>query len=244
MKKFTFYYDNSKNKQQLVVTGKMDTACLEGDTEHKKCLPLKIAGELGWDIILPDTYKISWNGGNSPKDIEITTSQKTDFISSSLGYGIITFKIPYLFELEKDTFIWIKGPSNNPVSLDLYALEGVVEADWFPSHITMNYKVVSKNKEIILEKGKPYCRLIPYPKNYIEEFIPQYEEMEKNENFSKKYMNYNYVNRFLPFSKSYLTSYIKGMLGKEKVVNVPKIRLSLPKETFKEISKCPLHKLL
>lgn len=243
MKKFLLYSTEENYNNENVKIGKTDSSFLGKDNEHQKCLPFKIAGELGWDLTLPESYEIYWNGGDNKKDITIKAPNKTDFISSSLGYGIITFKIPYLFQLEKDTFLWIKGGGNNPLSLDLYACEGVVEADWFPSHITMNYKIVTKDKWISLDKGKSYCRLVPYPKNYIENFIPTHSNMKEDKSFFKRYITYNHYNRFIPFAKTYLTSYIKGMIGKEKVKNVPKIKLSSFTEAPSKQSKCPFHKL-
>jgi hypothetical protein len=238
MKAFTLYLEN-KNTERLVAVGKTDPSFLGNDRDHKKCLPFKVAGEMGWDILLPETYEVYWNGGDLPSDIKITTEKHTDFISSTLGNGILTFKIPYLFELEEETFLWIKGGGNCPLSIDLYPCEGVVEADWFPGHITMNYKFITREKQIVLKKGTPYCRLLPYPKNYIESFNLEYATVESSANFKSKYLGYNFFNQTSHFFKAY----IKGMLGREKVKNIPRIILSTPKEKIGEISKCPMTKL-
>jgi hypothetical protein len=240
--KFNLYHiDNCK--QKIVVTGETNGSFLGDTLEYKKCLPFLIAGELGWDLILTEDYVINWNGGKAPQDISIKTEEKNPFIFSNFGNGILTFKIPYLIELEENTFLWVKGPNNNPLSTELYPTEGLVEADWFPSNFGIDYKILVKNKDIVLKKNSAFCRLVPYPKNYIEKFNPQYSLLKDNPTFFENHVAYQQTNRFFFWSKYFLTAYINGILGDEKVKNfVPKIKLTTPKDNSGDISKCPFHK--
>jgi hypothetical protein len=241
--KFNLYHIDN-NKQKIVVTGTTNGTFLGDTLEYKKCLPFLIAGELGWDLILTQDYVVNWNGGNAPEDVAIKTEGPDSFVFSNFGHGILTFKIPYLFELEENTFLWVKGPNNNPLSLDLYPTEGLVEADWFPSNFGIDYKILTKNKDILLKKDSAFCRLVPYPKNYIETFEPQYSTFKKNPGFFQTHIAYQQTNRFFFWSKYFLTAYMNGILGDEKVKNfVPKIKLTAPKEHSGDISKCPFHKL-
>jgi hypothetical protein len=224
--------------------GRSDFSFLgEGEKKHKDCLPVKIAGELGWDMRLPEDFTLRWDGGYSSKAITISKAKNPenwDTISSSMGYGIISFKIPYLFDIEPGNFLWIKAPTNNPLSLDLYPTEGVVESDWFPGHITMNYRVTTPNVDIHLSEGKSYCRVVPYPKNYIETFSPQWQSMEDNPEFARRYENYTVWNRFMIGAKQFMRSYMLGFIGDTPVENTKKILLSKPAEG----KRCPFHNII
>ena len=243
--KFNIHFATNQTCQ-LVEPGKTNGAFLGSTEEYKKCLPFLIAGELGWDVILPYDYIINWNGGSSPEDIKITSEDTSEVLTSTgFGAGILTLRIPYFFELENDTFLWIKGPTNNPLSLDLFPTEGLVEADWFPGLISIDYKILVKNKDIVLKKNSAYCKLVPYPKNYIEKFQPKYLTLKENKPFLARQAIYQQVNRMFPWMKNFLTCYFNGILGDKKVENfVPKIKLSKPTRNEKKESKCPFHRLL
>ena len=244
MKKFDIFHEPDRAVQKLVKPGEANFGFLENDVSHNKCLPLRIAGNMGWDIVMPETWTVNWNGGNSRKDIAITKPNNPelfDFVTSSLGNGIVTIKIPYLFNLEKGNFLWLKGANNNPLALGLYPMEGLVESDWFSAHITMNYKIIEKNKDILLAKDTPYCRAIPYPKKYIEDFQPTYREITQNSFFLKKLFSYIRVDKLNPFSKMHLKSYAKGFDGIGFVENIKRVSLTSP--ISGDIKKCPFHKL-
>lgn len=226
-------------KEELLCTGKSSSFFLGGDEKHKKCLPFRLVGELGWDIILPENFTVYWTGGLRREDIEITSESGSDFVASTIGSGVLSFKIPYLFELEAGNFLWLKGPNNNPLSTDLYACEGLVESDWFPGDITMNYKMLTRGKSIELKKGTPYCRLVPYPKNYIEKYAPKYRQLKDSPEFYQKYATYIHSSKFAAGLKTF-GSYFKGLLGTKKMDNFLKINLSAPEGKNK---KCPFHKL-
>jgi hypothetical protein len=238
--KFDVYFDDADQTTQIA-PGNLGCSFL-GTDSYKKCLPFNIAGQLGWDIKLPHDYIVYWNGGEKPEDLKVISKTKEPQLFSKFGYGILTITIPYLFELEENTFLWIKGPTNNPLSTLLYPCEGVVEADWFPGQLAIDYKVLIKNTEIELKKDSPYCRILPYPKFYIEQFKPTYKDLNTAKRFNEKLSLYNLYDKFLAFSKFFLKSYNNGMLGTKKMNNVPKIKLTSPDK--EKINKCPFHKVL
>ena len=226
-------------KEELLQPGKSSSFFLGGDEKHKKCLPFRLVGELGWDITLPETFRIYWTGGAEREDIEIISESASDFVTSTVGSGILSFKIPYLFDLESGNFLWLKGPNNQPLSTDLYACEGLVESDWFPGDITMNYKILTSGRSIELKKGSPYCRLVPYPKNYIEKYTPRYRQMKDSPEFYTKYATHIQSSKFAAGFNTF-SHYIKGLLGNKKMNNFLKIKLNLPEGE----KKCPFHKML
>jgi len=244
MKKFDIFHESGYEPMKIIEPGKANFAFLGNDNSHHKCLPLKIAGSLGWDLSLPETFTVRWDGGAHRTSLTVSASvdpENYGFVSSISGNGILTFRIPYVFNVEPGNFLWFKGPGNNPLSLDLYPLEGLVECDWFPANITMSYKVTEINKDIVLEKGKQYCRVIPYPKNYVEEFTPKYQKLQSSPSFMKKLMKFIKFDKFSPGSKMHLKSYISGFDGENFVDNIKRVSLSRPESA--DVSKCPFHKL-
>lgn len=241
--KFNIYHNN-KNNFSLVEAGVLNASFLEEKNNYKRCTPFRIAGELGWDIVLPHDYVINWNGGEDKTAISIKSEDKENFIFSTFGHGILTIQIPYLFELEKNTFLWVKGPNNHPLSMDMYPCEGVVEADWYPSVISIDYKIVSKNVDIFLKKGSPYCRILPYPKHYIEKFNPIYKTLNEDPEFKDKRNAYDMANKFFPFSEYFLRCYENGIVGNTEHDHIPKINLNLPENEKDVAKKCPFHKML
>ena len=225
-------------QHDLLRRGKSSSLFLAGDNKHKKCLPFRLVGELGWDVCLPHDYTVHWNGGARRSDIQITSGGASGFVTSEMGNGILSLKIPYLFELEPGNFLWIKGANNNPLSMDLYACEGLVESDWFPGDITMNYKCLAAGKTIELKAGAPYCRLVPYPKNYIEKFAPEYREMQNSPQFYSKYSEYIFASKFASGFRTF-SNYFKGLIGNKKMDNFLKIVLNAPQSP----KKCPFHNL-
>jgi hypothetical protein len=245
MKKLNIYFEQSNLQKELVIPGEENFSFLgDGESNHKKCLPIKIASQLGWDMLMPETIKVIWNGGNKPGDIKIIGENNTaypNFVCSQMGYGILTITIPYLFEVEDGNFLWFRGCTNNPISPYLFPIEGLVEYDWFPSNVTMNFKITIPNVEIVMPIGAPYCRVLPYPKKYIEEFKPVYSEFSGSE-LSYKWITYNMANKFMASAKNFLMCYSRGIFGDTKINNVKKIKLDKPNKS-NDISKCPFHKL-
>lgn len=240
MKKFNLYPDTPS--EPIIHAGISNFSFLgSGEEQHRNCAPIRVAGELGWDLKVPETIVVRWDGSANKRGMTFSKPENPrniDFASCGMGYGILTLKIPCLFDLEPGNFLWFKGPTNNPLSMDLMPIEGVVECDWFPSHITMNYKVLQPNKDIVLEKGSSYCRVLPYPKNYIETFFPEVRAINEDTTFGRRYENYNLWNRFMFGAKQFMRSYVLGYSGDEKVNNVPKIRL----QPLSPHPKCPFAK--
>jgi hypothetical protein len=244
MKKLNIYFDKDSLGKELILPGEENFSFLGvGEKNHKKCLPIKIASQIGWDMIMPATFKVIWNGGDKPSDIKISSEDDSfaNFVCSQMGYGILTITIPYLFEVEEGNFLWFRGCTNNPISPNLFPIEGVVEYDWFPSNITMNFKITAPNVEIEIAKGAPYCRVLPYPKKYIQEFTPKYADFSGSP-FVHKWIAYNMANKFMASAKNFLMCYSRGIFGNTQIENIKKITLDKPDKS-NDISKCPFHKL-
>jgi hypothetical protein len=68
----------------------------------------------------------------------------------------------------------------------IQALEGIVETDWANSTFTMNW-IFTEPGTVRFEKGEPFCVIVPYPRNYIEQFegeiVPLSQEPEMRDAF-------------------------------------------------------------
>ena len=137
-----------------------------------RCLPLKIANELGWCITTPYNIRARWNGGPWGEDTEVEVEGDTNhFCSSHFGYGVLTFGFRTLFRTSVGHCLYVKGPTNY-VKHGIQALEGLVETDWLTFTFTMNWKITKPNEWVEFKRGEPVCQVFPYPKHYIQEFEP------------------------------------------------------------------------
>lgn len=199
----------------------------EGNTSFYSCLPFKIANSIGWDIILPFDFNATLLDDYS---IKIETDEKYQYLfSDKIGHGILAMQIPYFIESSKGCFIHIRGPINI-YKQHLYPLEAFVESDWFHSYMTMNWKMIETNKKIQFHSGESICRIIPYPKKFIEQF--KIEESQRKESILNKIQKFNFLNRF---SKNYSIlskCYQLGIDGENNVDNIKKIEYNSNKCPF------------
>ena len=81
-----------------------------------RCLPLSIANSTGWVIINPQDFLVTWNGGETKKDLTVhLDGAPFNYAESSFGSGIITFHTGYLFKTDKDWNMLVQGYPNFPI---------------------------------------------------------------------------------------------------------------------------------
>jgi hypothetical protein len=129
-----------------------------------KCLPLRIANELGWQIECPTNFTCVWDGGESKESIKFSFENPNDLhknstIKSYFGSGILTFGLPYIIRTPKKKSIYIRGPTNFYKEYCQY-LDAVIETDWMNYYFTYNIKINKKDSVISFSKGEPICSFI------------------------------------------------------------------------------------
>lgn len=197
----------------------------EENSLFHSCLPFKIANSIGWDIILPFNFSATLLDDNS---IKVEAEEKYQYLfSDKIGNGILAMQIPYFIECSKDCFIQVRGPINI-YKQNLYPLEAFVESDWFHSYMTMNWKIIEKNKQITFNKDESICRIIPYPKNFIQKFKIQFNEKKS---IMSKIQKFNFINRFSNNFSILGKCYQLGIDGEKQVDNIKNINYNK--------SKCP-----
>jgi len=143
------------------------------DTSQEKfayrCLPLKMANQVGWWILNTASFEVSWDGGEDITSIHFKNDEKPSSVASHFGHGILTFCIPYLFRTSTEYNLIAKGPANYPKH-GIYALDGLIETDWAVSTFTMNWIFTSKNEWVSFCKDEPICMIVPLKRGELESF--------------------------------------------------------------------------
>ena len=151
------------------------------------CLPLIMANELGWDILCQASFRAIWNGDMGKNGIFIeyleTGNLNNQYITSHFGHGVLTFEPGFLFQTTSEHNLYVKGVPNY-IKHGIQALEGLVETDWLPLPFTMNWKFTRPNAWVEFKKGEPIARILPYPRNYIENFMPAIKPISSNESLN------------------------------------------------------------
>jgi hypothetical protein len=142
----------------------------------KRCLPLLIANQNGWELLNPHGFRAMWDGGESLDAVKVwpDTPERPECAPAGIshfGCGILTFTIPFLFRLPAGYNLLVRGPANLPKD-GIAALEGVVEADWTSSTFTMNWKFTRAGHPVRFDPGEPAAMIVPMRQGELERFVP------------------------------------------------------------------------
>lgn len=152
-----------------------------------RCLPLLMANQAGWLLCLTEPVEVEWNGGDGLGDVEVHGSERVKAnVASHFGSGIVTFKLPFLFETERGYNLLARGPAN--LFKDGAApLEGLIEADWSVAPFTMNWKLTRSRLRVRFEAGEPVCQLVPRRRDELEAFEPEVMDLDDDPRISSEY---------------------------------------------------------
>jgi Family of unknown function (DUF6065) len=136
-----------------------------------RCLPLRIANQIGWFILNDVDVTAIWNGSDGRAGLQVTTpaGSTPEHISSHFGYGILTWSIPYLFRTPPGYNLYVRGPTNAPKD-GACPLDGIVETDWVVSTFTMNWKLTCVDVPVSFKAGEPIAMIMPIRRGEIETF--------------------------------------------------------------------------
>jgi hypothetical protein len=126
-----------------------------------RCLPLNMANVSGWEILCPQSFDVTWNGGVRREDIEITALHPVPQrpiaheAASHFRHGILTFHTGQLFRTDPGWAMWAGGPPNS-FKDGIQPMSGIVETDWLPYPFTMNWRF-TRPCTVRFEKDEPFC---------------------------------------------------------------------------------------
>jgi hypothetical protein len=138
----------------------------------KRCLPMLLANQAGWELINPVGFTAVWDGSNAPTAITISSECETQpWATSHFGLGILTWNVPFLFRTPRGYNLLVRGPANCPKD-GISALEGIVETDWTMATFTMNWKFTRAHLPISFESGEAFAMVVPICRGELERFRP------------------------------------------------------------------------
>jgi hypothetical protein len=146
-----------------------------------RCLPLRIANQSGWYLLNNKKTEVVWNGGSETEDLvvkypDLATSETGKevplFCCSHFGFGIVTWRIPYLFRTPPGYNLYVRGPTNWCKD-GATPLDAIVEADWSTATFTMNWKITRAGQPIVFDEDEPICMIFPEARGSVEAFSPE-----------------------------------------------------------------------
>jgi hypothetical protein len=144
------------------------------DRFANRCLPLLMANQSGWVITNDVAVTVCWTGGQGLDALQVRhgRGRGLPLAGSHFGYGILTWKIPFLFRTPQGWDLWVRGPSNAPKD-GAAPLEGIVETDWASASFTMSWKLTRPGLSVTFDSDEPICMVSPHRREELERFSPR-----------------------------------------------------------------------
>jgi hypothetical protein len=177
-------------RQLHLVPASPDRYWMQQTHKHfaNRCLPLRIANQIGWFILSDVDITVVWNGSDHASGLRITTpgEKNIEHVQSHFGYGILTWTIPYLFRTPPDYNLYVRGPTNMPKD-GICALDGVVETDWAVASFTMNWKMTCVDVPVSFQVGEPIAMIMPIRRGEIETFEITMRDIAVDQDVQREY---------------------------------------------------------
>ncbi len=124
---------------------------------------------LGFDLLCPQAFEATWNGGPNAEDVGIhcTADASQGFVRSG-GEGRLTFHPGSQFKTESDQVLWARGPIHS-IKDGLVPLETMIDASVLPCTLTLSWRFTRPGRSVRFEAGEPFCTVLPYPKSGLQE---------------------------------------------------------------------------
>jgi hypothetical protein len=152
-----------------------------------RCLPLRLANQLGWSILNDHAFEVEWTGSSGLDSIKFLGPHGRPFyVRSMFGGGILTWVIPYLFRTPRGWQLLVRGPANS-LKDGIGALEGVVETDWSTSNFTMNWRFTRPGKRVKFEKDEPIATILPIRLADLEAFTAEIRNIESTPQLEQEF---------------------------------------------------------
>lgn len=150
----------------------------------RRCLPMMIANQSGWEIVTAERVEAAWTGATNEAAVTATGGGTGIF-----GAGILTFNIRWLFRTPPGWNLLARGPANRPKD-GISPLEGVVETDWASQTFTMNWQF-TRPGHVVFEVGEPICFVVPQQRGALEAFEPVVRPIEADPKTKGEFAAFN-----------------------------------------------------
>lgn len=120
---------------------------------------------LGFDLLCPEAFEATWNGGPEAGDVEIRCAADASqgFVRGG-GGGRLTFHPGYQFKTESDQVLWARGPVH-AAKEGLAPLETLIDSSVLPCTLNPSWRFTRPGRCVRFEAGEPFCTVLPYPKS-------------------------------------------------------------------------------
>ena len=135
-----------------------------------RCLPLLMANQSGWHLVLEHGVRARWNGGPRRRDIEVESASPLG-PTGHFGHGVLTFHAGYLFGTDPGWNLLVRGPANMAKD-GIAPLEGLVESDWSAATFTVNWRF-TRPGEVEWDAGEPFALIVPQRRGELEGVQPR-----------------------------------------------------------------------
>lgn len=150
------------DRDLLPVAGQEARAWFEQDPlacDHARfCHPLAMANQLGFYLLSPATFRVSWDGDpESPASLEILDEACHSRISTHSAAGSFTVQLQFLPVTEAGVFTFLKGIPN--LRRPYTAMEALVETWWNPAGMGL-VMLCNGAGEFQVQRGEPIAQMI------------------------------------------------------------------------------------
>lgn len=156
-----------------------------------RCLPLVVANQAGWFILNDQAFFATWDGGAKPSSVKFVfpAGRPPYSVASHFGFGIVTWRVPYLMRTSPGYNLLVRGPSNLPKD-GIFPLEGIVETDWAVQTFTMNWRFTRPGVTISFSKDEPVCMLVPQRRGDLEEVWPEICDLDDDPELARQHRKF------------------------------------------------------
>lgn len=128
----------------------------------RHCLPLSMANSLGFNILSPGTFKVSWDGNkNQRAKIEHLEKSSHYEVDAHAAFGSFTVQAKFVPVTDNPgDFIYIKGIPNQQ-GMPFSCMEAVIEAWWNVGNFGLVY-MLNQPGEFTVHMGQPIANMFLY----------------------------------------------------------------------------------
>lgn len=155
----------------------------------KHCLPLAMANSLGYYILSPGTFIVTWDG-DVHKRAQIQHIDKSSHyvVDDHAAFGSFTVQAKFIPKTERPgEFIYIKGIPNERC-VPYTCMDAIIEAWWNPSNFGLVF-MLNQPGQFLIQKGQPIAQMFVFNNSvyyheveYINGYPDEYEEWSRKRN--------------------------------------------------------------
>lgn len=146
-----------------LVPARPNRAIFDRNKHAYRCLPLSTANAAGWELLCPEGFTATWDGGDGADAITVVFDNPDThpFAKSHFAFGILTFDTGWLLRTSEGFGLWVMGAPNEPKA-GIYPLSGLIETAWLNYSFTMNWQFTAPGS-VRFEKGESFGFVTPSP---------------------------------------------------------------------------------